>query len=112
LKWVTCCERLGEFVGAGGHWGMAGPPLKSKSGAHSEKVKAPETNKTDGGLMDHTQSNTPEKSETRGFNDLQFRSAVRYVPRPLPRRRLSYSFGILFVVAVAVITYVIVRAFG
>jgi hypothetical protein len=33
--------------------------------------------------------NTPEKSETRGFNDLQFRSSLTFIPRPRRRRKLS-----------------------
>jgi hypothetical protein len=61
--------------------------------------------------MDRAQSNTPEKSETRGFNDLQFRSSVTYVPRPELRRRLSVFQAALLLAGVVLITYAIVRAF-
>jgi len=55
--------------------------------------------------MDQRQFNTPEKSETRGFNDLQFRSTVKYVPRE--HRKLSLKAGIAILIVTIGITYAV-----
>jgi hypothetical protein len=56
-----------------------------------------------------------EPSEVFEPNSMQIASAARRAsddPAPQPRRRLSPTFAILFVLAVSLITYAIMRSLG